>query len=66
VPSDADRLLAQACPIVASYGGKDRSPMGYRAGARLERTLTAIGVDHDIQVYPEAGHGSSTTTRPRT
>jgi carboxymethylenebutenolidase len=56
-PGDADRLLAEACPIVASYGGKDRSPMGYRAGARLERTLTASGVDHDIKVYPEAGHG---------
>ena len=56
-PDDADRLLAEACPIVGSYGGKDRSPMGYRAGERLERTLTAIGVDHDIKVYPEAGHG---------
>jgi carboxymethylenebutenolidase len=56
-PSDAERVLAGACPIVASYGGKDRSPMGYQAGARLERTLQAIGVDHDIKVYPEAGHG---------
>ena len=36
-PKDAERLLAAACPIVASYGGKDRSPMGYRAAARLER-----------------------------
>ena len=56
-PSDAERLLAEACPIVGSYGGMDRSPMGYRAGARLERMLTAAGVDHDIKVYPEAGHG---------
>jgi hypothetical protein len=46
---------------VASHGGKDRSPMGYRAAARLERTLTANGVDHDIKVYPGASHYSSTT-----
>lgn len=26
-------------------------PMGYRAGARLERTLTTIGIDHDVKVY---------------
>ena len=56
-PTDAERLLAGACPIVASYGGKDRSPMGYRAAARLERALIANRVAHDIKVYPEAGHG---------
>jgi carboxymethylenebutenolidase len=38
-PKDAERLLAGACPIVASYGGKDRSPMGYKAAAPLERAL---------------------------
>ncbi len=31
--------------------------MGYRAAGRLERALTATGVDHDIKVYPEASHG---------
>jgi carboxymethylenebutenolidase len=41
---------------VASHGGKDRSPMGHRAAARLEQTLTANGVDHDIKVYPGASH----------
>jgi carboxymethylenebutenolidase len=56
-PKGAQRLLAGACPIAASYGGKDRSPMGYRAADRLERALTANGVDHDIKVYPDAGHG---------
>ena len=25
--------------------------------ARLEPLLTAAGVDHDIKVYPNAGHG---------
>ena len=31
--------------------------MGASAAARLERALTALGVDHDIKVYPDAGHG---------
>ena len=31
---------------------------GPRSGAaRLERALTALGIDHDIKVYPGAGHG---------
>ena len=56
-PKNAERTLVGACPVVGSYGGKDRSPMGASAGARLERALTALGVDHDIKVYPEAHHG---------
>jgi carboxymethylenebutenolidase len=55
-PKDAEQVLAGACPIVGSYGGKDRSPMGYRAAGRLERALTVNGVDHDIKVYPDASH----------
>jgi carboxymethylenebutenolidase len=31
--------------------------MGARAAARLEAALTALGVDHDIKVYPDAAHG---------
>jgi carboxymethylenebutenolidase len=56
-PKDAERALAGACPIVGSYGGRDGSPMGRRAGERLERALTALGIDHDVKIYPEAGHG---------
>ena len=56
-PKDAERALATACPIVGSYGGRDSSPMGWRAAERLERALTTLGVDHDVKVYPEAGHG---------
>ena len=51
----ATSFLSRACPIVASYGGKDRSLRG--AAARLEQALTAVGVDHDIKEYPDAGHG---------
>lgn len=56
-PRDATQALAGACPVVGSYGSKDRSPMGASAAARLERALAELGVDRDIKVYPEAGHG---------
>ena len=56
-PANAHRALAGACPVVGSYGGKDRSPMGRSAATRLERALATLGVDHDIKVYPDASHG---------
>ena len=31
--------------------------MGRRAAPRMENALTALGVDHDVKVYPDAGHG---------
>ena len=49
-----DQFLTGACPIVGSYGKKDRVNRG--TAARLERILTAVGVDHDIKEYPDAGH----------
>ena len=50
-----ESFLTGACPIVGSYGAKDRTLRG--AAQRLERALTAAGVDHDVKEYPEAGHG---------
>jgi carboxymethylenebutenolidase len=47
--------LGDVCPIVASYGGRDRSLRG--AAANLERLLTEHGIDHDVKEYPDAGHG---------
>jgi carboxymethylenebutenolidase len=47
-------FLAGSCPIVGSFGGRDRSLRG--AAARLEQALTAVGVEHDVKEYPEAGH----------
>jgi carboxymethylenebutenolidase len=54
IPEDAETLLAGACPIVASYGAKDRFARG--AAAELERVLTAVHVPHDVKEYPDAGH----------
>lgn len=54
LPKDAERVLAGACPVVASYGRRDLGLRG--AAARLETTLTALGVEHDVHEYPDAGH----------
>jgi carboxymethylenebutenolidase len=54
VPKDTEFALRGACPIVGSYGGKDWSQRG--AADRLERALEALGVDHDVKEYPDAGH----------
>ncbi len=54
VPKDADTLLVGACPIVGSFGGKDRMLRG--AAQRLGAALTANNVPHDVKEYPEVGH----------
>ena len=54
LPKDAENFLAGACPIVGSYGGRDRWARG--VADQLERALTAAGVDHDVKEYPDAGH----------
>lgn len=54
---DFERALPGACPIVGSYGARDRWPGVRGVPDRLERVLTAAGIDHDIKVYPDAGHG---------
>jgi carboxymethylenebutenolidase len=54
VPKDAERILAGACPIVGSFGARDRTLRG--AADRLEAALSGLGVDHDVKEYPDAGH----------
>jgi carboxymethylenebutenolidase len=60
VPADAERVLAGACPIVASFGGRD--PMGTQHPERLQRALTVLEIPHDVQVYPGSGHRFMTET----
>jgi carboxymethylenebutenolidase len=55
VPKDAPDLLTRACPVVGSFGGRDRTLRG--AAGRLDRALAAAGIDHDVKEYPAAGHG---------
>lgn len=54
LPKDAEVYLSRACPIVGSYGAKDRALR--RDAERLETILDAEGIPHDVKVYPEAGH----------
>jgi carboxymethylenebutenolidase len=54
LPADLDAALDGACPVVASYGGKDRGLRG--AADRLETALQRAGIPHDVVEYPNAGH----------
>jgi carboxymethylenebutenolidase len=53
-PVPEEELLRGACPVVASYGGRDRALRG--AAATLEERLDRLGVQHDVKEYPDAGH----------
>jgi carboxymethylenebutenolidase len=54
VPNDIDAILDGACPMVASFGGRDRMLKG--AAARLKGALERRRIDHDVKEYPNAGH----------
>jgi len=54
VRKDAGDALRGACPVVASFGARDRFLRA--APGRLDRALGALGIEHDIKVYPDAGH----------
>jgi carboxymethylenebutenolidase len=54
LPKNYEQVLARACPIVGSYGAKDRSLQG--AAAKLDDALAAAGVAHDVKEYRGAGH----------
>jgi carboxymethylenebutenolidase len=55
VPADAERALAGACPVVASFGGRDKG-IKPAAAETLERALVVLEVPHDVKVYPGSGH----------
>lgn len=54
LPKDLDAVLDGACPIVGSFGAKDKQLVD--AAARLELGLSVRSIAHDIKEYPEAGH----------
>lgn len=65
LPRDLDGALAGACPVVASYGGRDRTLKN--VAAKLETALTSLGIEHDVKEYPTAGHAflNDAQTGPR-
>jgi len=54
VPKDAETLRG-SCPVVASYGERDRAAM-VECGRRLRSHLEELGIPHDVKFYPDAGH----------
>ena len=58
VPKEATSLRG-ACPIVGSYGGRDKV-VGRRHAERLSDHLEALGIEHDVKVYDDAGHSFMT------
>jgi len=54
VPSKREHLDG-LCPVVASFGGRDRM-FGRGMAERLESHLQALGVAHDVKTYDGAGH----------
>jgi carboxymethylenebutenolidase len=54
LPKDLDGALDGACPVVASFGGRDKTLRG--TAAKLEAGLERAGVEHDVREYPDAGH----------
>jgi carboxymethylenebutenolidase len=53
--------LRTSPPVVASYGGRDRSMR--REPERLRERLAACDVPFDIKTYPQAGHSFLTDGR---
>ena len=54
LPKSLDTALSNACPVVGSYGARDRTLRG--AAAKLEAALIEKAIPHDVKEYPDAGH----------
>ena len=54
VTAYTEAALRGACPIVGSFGSKDRNLPG--AAQKLDQALETLGIDHDVKEYPQAGH----------
>lgn len=59
LPRNLSQTLEGACPVVASFGGRD--PMGRGAPDRLREVTAAKQIAADIKVYSGAGHSFANT-----
>jgi carboxymethylenebutenolidase len=55
IPDNVAEILEGACPVVASFGGRDNSLRG--AADTLRRAADEAGVQADVKEYRHAGHG---------
>ncbi len=51
-----DRLGSVGCPLLLVFGGHDAS-IPPEDIAVLDRRLTSLGKAHEVEVYPDGGHG---------
>jgi carboxymethylenebutenolidase len=51
---DLESVLRGACPLIAVYGGKE--PGAARTVRRIDTALTVLNVEHEVAIYPQAGH----------
>jgi carboxymethylenebutenolidase len=51
---DLESVLRGDCPLIASYGG--REPGAARTLQRIDSALDKLGVEHEADLYPRAGH----------
>ena len=54
IPKNPASFLRGACPVIGSYGARDRTLPG--AARTLVTALGDAGVEHDVKEYPDAGH----------
>jgi len=54
LPRNLRETLDGACPIVASFGGRD--PIGRGAADKLQKIVDELDIPADIKTYPGAGH----------
>jgi carboxymethylenebutenolidase len=55
VPGDVEEILSGGCPLIASFGGRDRGLNG--AADKLRDAARAAGITADVKEYPQARHG---------
>jgi carboxymethylenebutenolidase len=55
VPDNVEDVLSGACPVVASFGGRDKGFAG--AAQKLRTAADAAGTPADVKEYPNARHG---------
>lgn len=60
----SDEAMRDLCPVVASFGGKDKAFLPQRD--RLVAALERYGIPHDVETYPEAGHSFMNRSLPKT
>src|SRR6266481_1998812 len=53
MPKTTEQLRG-VCPVLGGYGEQDK--MFASQGRRLEKLLVELNVDHDVKIYPDAGH----------